>query len=77
MGWMFWTGCVLALVVVVLLPLALLLYSAVSTTMEFRQKAQPAVDSFFDAIAIIFGYARPRSSRIEKGSSYVKTEPRE
>jgi hypothetical protein len=77
MGWMGWIGCILALVAVVLLPLALLVYSAVSTAMEFRRKAQPAMDSFFDALAIIFGYARPRSSRIEKRPDYMKTEPRQ
>jgi membrane protein involved in colicin uptake len=73
MGWIGW----ILVVVLVLLPLALLVYSAVSTAIEIGRKGQPFVDSFFDAIAIVSGYSRPRSSRIEKRPSDSKPDPRQ
>jgi hypothetical protein len=70
MGWSGW----ILVVVLVLLPLALLVYSGVSTSIEIGRKVQPFVDSFLDAIAIIFGYPRPSSSRIEKRPSNSKPD---
>ena len=69
-----WIGWILA-AVLVLMPLALLVYSAVSTGIEFGRKGRPFLESFLDLIALISGYARPGSSRIEKRSTNPKPDP--
>ena len=67
-----WIGWILVLVIV-LLPLALLCYSAVATGIEIGQKLQPFVDSFFDMVAVIFGYSRPRTPRVENRTKQIET----
>ena len=68
-----WLGWILVLVIV-LLPLALLCYSAVATGIEIGQKLQPFVDSFFDMVAVIFGYSRPRTPRVENRTKQIETQ---
>jgi len=46
MGWIGW----ILVVVIVVLPLGLLCFSAISTSLEIWRKSQPFVDSFFDAL---------------------------
>lgn len=57
-----WFGWIL-IVVMVILPFALLCYSAVTTGLEIGRKVQPFVDSFFEFVATISGYARRRHNR--------------
>lgn len=59
-----WFGWIL-IVVVVVLPFALLCYSAVATGLEIGRKVQPFVDSLFDFVATISGYSSPRTPRVE------------
>ena len=68
-----WIGWILV-VVIVLVPLALLCYSAVATGIEIGRKLQPFVDSFFDMVAVIFGYSRPRAPRIENRTNQIETQ---
>ena len=58
---------------IVLLSLVLLCYSVVATGIEIGQKLQPFVDSFFDMVAVIFGYSRPRTPRIENRTKKIET----
>ena len=67
-----WLGWILVLVIV-LLPLALLCYSAVTTAIEIGRKLQPFVDSFFDIVAVIFEYPKPRTPRIENRTKQIQT----
>jgi hypothetical protein len=66
MGWIGWS----LVVVVLVLPLALLCYSAVATAIEIDRKGQPYLDSFFAAIAFISGYSKPRREAVQQ----IKTE---
>jgi hypothetical protein len=70
MDWMGW----ILVVVIVLLPLALLCYSAVTTGIEIGRKLQPFVDSFFDMVAVIFGYSSPRTPRIGNRTNQIETQ---
>ena len=56
-----WIGPTL-LVVLVILPLALLCYSGVSTGLEIWRKTQPFADSFFDAL-YSFMFRHPKSDK--------------
>ena len=68
-----WFGWIL-IVVVVVLPFALLCYSAVATGLEIGRKVQPFVDSFFDFVATISGYSRPRTPRVETPDDQSRSE---
>ena len=59
---------------IALLPLALLCYSAVATGIEIDRKLQPFVDSFFDIVAVIFGYSGPCTRRIENRAKQIETQ---
>jgi len=71
MGWIGW----ILVTVLVLMPLALLVYSTVSTGIEIGRKGRPFLESFLDLIGLISGYARPHSSRIEKHSISPHPDP--
>ena len=49
MGWIGW----ILVVVIVILPLALLCFSVVSTSLEIWRKSQPFADSLFDDLYTI------------------------
>ena len=68
-----WLGWVL-IVVVIVVPFALLCYSAVTTGLEIGRKVQPFVDSFFDFVATISGYSRPRTPRVETSDDQSRSE---
>ena len=68
MDWLSW----ILVLVIVLLPLALFCYSAVATGIEIGRKLQPFVDPFFDTVAVISGYFRPRTPRIENRTKQLK-----
>ena len=68
-----WMGWILVLVIV-LLPLALLCYSAVTTGIEIGRKLQPFVDSFFEMVDVIFGYSRARTPRIGNRANQIETQ---
>ena len=68
-----WFGWIL-IVVVVVLPFALLCYSAVTTGLEIGRKVQPFVDSFFDFVATISGYPRPQTPRAETPDDQSRNE---
>ena len=61
MALMVWIGWILV-VVIFILPLALLCFSAVSTSLEIWRKCQPFADSFFDAL-YIFMFRHPKSEK--------------
>ena len=71
--WTDWMGWILVLVIV-LLPLALLCYSAITTGIEIGRKLQPFVDSFLDLVPVIFGYSRPRTPRIGNRANQIETQ---
>jgi len=48
MGWLGW----LLVLVIFILPMGLLCFSVVSTSLEVWKKSQPFADSFFDALYI-------------------------
>ena len=73
---MAWIGFGVFIAVFVLLPLGLLCYSAIATAIEVGRKGQPFLDSFFDVIAMISGYSRPRRPQVEKPSSDSQPDPR-
>lgn len=54
----------IVLISVIVCVLGLLIYSVVSTSLEIRKKAQPSVDSFFDALHMVafFKKSSPKSA---------------
>ena len=58
MGWVGWT----LVTVIFILPLALLCYSAITTSVEISRKSQPFVDSFFDVVYAV-AFRRPRRGK--------------
>ena len=65
MGWIGW----ILVVVFFVLPLGLLCFSAVSTSLEIWRKSQPFADSFFDALYTIMF----RRTKIERTSGKSKS----
>ena len=72
-GVMEWFGWIL-IVVVVVVPLALLCYSAVATGLELGRKVQPFVDFFLDFVATISGHPRRRSPRVWTADDHSRSE---